>query len=534
MSAMQAEKGPDPKDRIQLFQKLSTGLNEGELQTLCMALGIDYENLPAQGKENKIRELIRALERRGRLSELVELYEKLYPSGDKPEGCFKTVLLWFLALPRLVRRVAVPAFGVVVLSLILVGVWAVDRLSFVQPRSTPTGVLTLVPTLMPTATLTPAPRPTLSASPASASPTPQEPIQIGVATFKGCSQMSDALEKALDQETDDFSITPVGAISDGVAARAQEALDLVLWGQCDPDDGLTMHLELLAVHPPDGVIELERVTALHVLGNLDYAQRMVRAVVSYVGRQYEDAAIGLSALLAFDLTPYEKAELSVLWGNSLLYVLRYEEAMDAYTGAVEFVELRDQAHNNRGVAATNQALQLRQSRAAYREMLQEAINDLEITINSNKIEYAFFGYINLASARYIVDSDYDQAQQDCQAALDLSSGAYPLGYVCRAAARFAPLLEGSKCDVPALESARQDLYLAEEKDDQLPYVFYWRGHIAHLEGTRCPVSDADRQAYAKEVVVSLGRYKTLLSGQAAELATDRYLKGLMPRVQENK
>ncbi len=41
-----------------------------DLRTLCFKLGVDYDSLPAQGKENKARELALHLERRNRLDEL--------------------------------------------------------------------------------------------------------------------------------------------------------------------------------------------------------------------------------------------------------------------------------------------------------------------------------------------------------------------------------------------------------------------------------------------------------------------------------
>lgn len=53
--------------------------DEGELRTLCFYLQIDYDNLPGVGKENKARELVVYLDRRERLSELVEAGQKQRP-----------------------------------------------------------------------------------------------------------------------------------------------------------------------------------------------------------------------------------------------------------------------------------------------------------------------------------------------------------------------------------------------------------------------------------------------------------------------
>jgi hypothetical protein len=57
--------------RTRLRQILVTRFSDEELRTLCFDLGIDYETLPAFGKESLARELIAHLERRGRISELI-------------------------------------------------------------------------------------------------------------------------------------------------------------------------------------------------------------------------------------------------------------------------------------------------------------------------------------------------------------------------------------------------------------------------------------------------------------------------------
>ena len=58
---------PNPADSkaTMLRQILAERFNEGELRTLCFDLGIDYENLPGQGKADKARELVAYFQRRG-------------------------------------------------------------------------------------------------------------------------------------------------------------------------------------------------------------------------------------------------------------------------------------------------------------------------------------------------------------------------------------------------------------------------------------------------------------------------------------
>lgn len=53
-----------------IHQLLLTHFNEEELKTLCLGLGVDYDDLPATGRSNKARELVTYLKRRDRLAEL--------------------------------------------------------------------------------------------------------------------------------------------------------------------------------------------------------------------------------------------------------------------------------------------------------------------------------------------------------------------------------------------------------------------------------------------------------------------------------
>lgn len=55
-----------------LHQGMVESYNLEEIKTLCLELGIDYENLEGQNKAGKIRELITYLNRRGQLLKLVE------------------------------------------------------------------------------------------------------------------------------------------------------------------------------------------------------------------------------------------------------------------------------------------------------------------------------------------------------------------------------------------------------------------------------------------------------------------------------
>jgi hypothetical protein len=67
-----------------LRQILTANFNDGELRALCHDLGVDYDDLPGEGKSSKAIELIGFLERRDRVSKLVERVRQLRPTilGD--------------------------------------------------------------------------------------------------------------------------------------------------------------------------------------------------------------------------------------------------------------------------------------------------------------------------------------------------------------------------------------------------------------------------------------------------------------------
>ncbi len=63
----------------ELRQILATRFGASELRTLCFDLGMDYDDLPDEGKAAKARELVIHLERRNRISELVRAGKRLRP-----------------------------------------------------------------------------------------------------------------------------------------------------------------------------------------------------------------------------------------------------------------------------------------------------------------------------------------------------------------------------------------------------------------------------------------------------------------------
>lgn len=74
------EKSAKQKYLTQLRQILTDRFGAGELRTLCFDLGIDYDDLPGDGKTDKARELVSYLDNRGRISELIEMGRQLRPN----------------------------------------------------------------------------------------------------------------------------------------------------------------------------------------------------------------------------------------------------------------------------------------------------------------------------------------------------------------------------------------------------------------------------------------------------------------------
>jgi hypothetical protein len=137
---------------IELRQRLIACFNLGELRTICADLGIDYDDLPGEGRADKARELVSYLERRGHIPQLVKIVAELRPNvpweemlevttqtshvlrGTQPEqGPIRTEI-------AIVIRVVTP---IVAVAVILAGYWQLvlkpsgfDYLVRVEERTT--------------------------------------------------------------------------------------------------------------------------------------------------------------------------------------------------------------------------------------------------------------------------------------------------------------------------------------------------------------------------------------------------------------
>lgn len=69
----------DHQELIELHQVLVERFDCEELQTLCFYVNVDYESLTGRGKSGKARELIKHLQRRDRLFELVQRIQNVRP-----------------------------------------------------------------------------------------------------------------------------------------------------------------------------------------------------------------------------------------------------------------------------------------------------------------------------------------------------------------------------------------------------------------------------------------------------------------------
>ncbi|MEM8856887.1 MAG: effector-associated domain EAD1-containing protein [Chloroflexota bacterium] len=80
---------PDPAfsqlpadNKRQLRRALGAAFNTDEFKTLCVDLGVDYDNLAGNNKAGRIRELVDLLDRDDRISDLVEAAERERPNGN--------------------------------------------------------------------------------------------------------------------------------------------------------------------------------------------------------------------------------------------------------------------------------------------------------------------------------------------------------------------------------------------------------------------------------------------------------------------
>lgn len=86
---MNEAQSPNQLQSTELHKVLLEYFDQGELQTLCFYLNVDYDALSGEGKANKARELVQYLERRGRINELkIEIIKRRprIPWTDTPLG----------------------------------------------------------------------------------------------------------------------------------------------------------------------------------------------------------------------------------------------------------------------------------------------------------------------------------------------------------------------------------------------------------------------------------------------------------------
>ena len=63
----------------QLRELLARRFSAGELRTLCFDMGVDYDDLPGEGKADKARELVSFCDRHDTVAKLVETGKRLRP-----------------------------------------------------------------------------------------------------------------------------------------------------------------------------------------------------------------------------------------------------------------------------------------------------------------------------------------------------------------------------------------------------------------------------------------------------------------------
>lgn len=75
----------DASELAHLRQQFTTLFNESELRSLSFDLGVDYESLSGESKDDKARELVASMQRNGRLPELISAGKNLRPHAQWDE-----------------------------------------------------------------------------------------------------------------------------------------------------------------------------------------------------------------------------------------------------------------------------------------------------------------------------------------------------------------------------------------------------------------------------------------------------------------
>jgi hypothetical protein len=92
---------------LELLQTITRQFDRGGLRDLCFVLGVDTDDLPAEGKSNVARELAARMERQGRLPELEQAVGQMAPRGRAARGPRNRRVMiervrrsWVSSLPR--------------------------------------------------------------------------------------------------------------------------------------------------------------------------------------------------------------------------------------------------------------------------------------------------------------------------------------------------------------------------------------------------------------------------------------------------
>ena len=106
-------------DTTQLHQFLVDHFSLEELKTLCFNLGVEFEDLGGEGRSDKARELVKAMQRRTRLEHLVahlsiarpDAYRRRFhqtPTATMPTATMPTATMPTATMPTATGRRCMP------------------------------------------------------------------------------------------------------------------------------------------------------------------------------------------------------------------------------------------------------------------------------------------------------------------------------------------------------------------------------------------------------------------------------------------
>lgn len=291
------------------------------------------------------------------------------------------------------------------------------------------------------------------------------PVKVVVAQLPHCSAESQTQlvnMGAAGAESEGIALSQ--SFETGAAARTQEDYDLVIWGTCSPSESnmMALNFELTTTRKPD---ELYEPATVALTGTLDSQVELGRAIISYQRGDYQTAADQFGRLTVAKTYP----EAAMLWGNSLLFAGRYDDAIEAYQNIISIIKPDwPAAYNNLGVAKFNKdLLDVDGFPLSGRDSFERAI---ELAREQDESNIELLATVNQSDLLRRV-GNWNTAAASCETAKGINAQS-PYPYLCQVLVDLSAGA-GSAQGIPFYK-IDQDLDAAEQLDGTLPRLYFLR------------------------------------------------------------